>query len=133
MAFLTSLPLCFLILFAFASYSGALKSSPDLSSRRQWLTKQTVIGGAILTAAIANKISIRGPFPFQPVEKSLENKVIVITGGNTGLGFESAKRLALAGATIVITSRSLDKGKKAVAEIGRACEEASVKNIKKHA
>jgi NAD(P)-dependent dehydrogenase (short-subunit alcohol dehydrogenase family) len=64
--------------------------------------------------------SILEPPPFQPPAKSF-NKVILITGGNTGLGLESAKRLAKAGATVVITSRSLDKGKKAVTEIQRFC------------
>jgi len=42
---------------------------------------------------------------------------VVITGGNTGLGLESAKRLAAAGATIVLTSRDAEKGQKAVEEI----------------
>lgn len=65
--------------------------------------------------------SILEPPPFQPPAKSLLNKVILITGGNTGLGLESAKRLAKAGATIVITSRSLEKGNKAVTEIQRFC------------
>ena len=92
-----------------------------------------VIGGAILTAAVANKIAIRGPAPYQPPSHSLENKVIVITGGNTGLGFESAKRLAKAGATVVITSRSVEKGKRAVQEIQSACGEANMKNDKVYA
>ncbi len=101
----------------------------------QWgiLTKITTIGSAIIAAAVAKKVAIRGPAPFQPAEKSLENKVIVITGGNTGLGFESAKRLAKAGATVIITSRSLDKGKKAIEKIQRACEEVNVSNPNLHA
>jgi hypothetical protein len=105
----------------------------NTSTRREWLTRQTAIGGAIVAAAVANKISIRGPTPFQPTAKSLESKVIVITGGNTGLGFESAKRLAKAGATVIITSRSLDKGKKAIEKIQRACEEVNVSNPNLHA
>jgi len=96
------------------------------------LTKFTTFCGAIVAAAVAKKISIRGPAPFQPTEKSLENKVIVITGGNTGLGFESAKRLAKAGATVVITSRSLEKGKKAIEKIQHACQEVNVSNPNLH-
>ena len=42
---------------------------------------------------------------------------VVITGGNTGLGLESAKRLAAAGATIVLTSRDAIKGDKAAEEV----------------
>jgi len=48
------------------------------------------------------------------------------------LGFESAKRLAKAGATFVITSRSLDKGKKALEQIQCACMEVNVSNPNLH-
>jgi len=44
-------------------------------------------------------------------------KTIVITGGNSGIGFEAAKRLASAGHTIVLPSRTLEKSKKAVDEL----------------
>ena len=124
--------LYFLTFVLFIDHSKAYGTPSNTSTRREWLTKQTAIGGAIVAAAIANKISIRGPSPFQPAEKFLENKVIVITGGNTGLGFESAKRLAKAGATIVITSRSLEKGKKALEKIQQACQESNVSNKNLH-
>jgi hypothetical protein len=124
----------FSLLFAsFMNNGRACTMFPIIQwKRRAWLTRQTAIGGAIVAAAVAKKISIRGPAPFQPVEKSLEKKVIVITGGNTGLGFESAKRLAKAGATVVITSRSLDKGKKALEKIQHACQEVNVSNPNLH-
>eukprot|EP00590_Aulacoseira_subarctica_P006815 CAMPEP_0172416926 /NCGR_PEP_ID=MMETSP1064-20121228/3432_1 /TAXON_ID=202472 /ORGANISM="Aulacoseira subarctica , Strain CCAP 1002/5" /LENGTH=394 /DNA_ID=CAMNT_0013154911 /DNA_START=23 /DNA_END=1207 /DNA_ORIENTATION=- len=126
------LPFFFSLSLVLISYCEALQS--DLvSTRRQWLTKQTIIGGALVTAGVATKIAIRGPDPFQPPPRSLENKVIVITGGNTGLGFESAKCLAKAGATVVITSRSLEKGKKAVDEIQRICKDANLENDKVYA
>mmetsp|Transcript_51816 Transcript_51816/g.152702 ORF Transcript_51816/g.152702 Transcript_51816/m.152702 type:complete len:416 (-) Transcript_51816:20-1267(-) len=48
---------------------------------------------------------------------SLKGRTIVITGGNTGLGRESALRLAKAGATIVLTARTDAKGQEAVAAI----------------
>jgi len=57
---------------------------------------------------------VQGPSPVLLPPGSLKGQVIVITGGNTGLGLESAKRLAAAGATIVITSRNLAKGARAV-------------------
>jgi len=47
----------------------------------------------------------------------MDGKHVVITGGNTGLGLESAKRLAEAGATVVFTSRDPTKGQNALAEI----------------
>jgi len=46
--------------------------------------------------------------------QSLLGKTIVITGGTTGLGLESAKRLALGGANIIITARTPQKGELAV-------------------
>ncbi|KAL7522767.1 hypothetical protein ACHAWX_007470 [Stephanocyclus meneghinianus] len=59
------------------------------------------------------------PFPkvYKPPAHSMDGKLVVITGGNTGLGLESAKRLAAAGATVVITSRDLEKGRKAAEEV----------------
>jgi NAD(P)-dependent dehydrogenase (short-subunit alcohol dehydrogenase family) len=54
---------------------------------------------------------------FTPPAGSLQGKTIVITGGTTGLGLESAKRLAMGGAEIVITSRSDAKGQAAVKNI----------------
>jgi len=48
---------------------------------------------------------------------SLKGRTVVITGGNTGLGLESAKRLATAGATVVLTARSDEKGRPAEAAV----------------
>lgn len=47
----------------------------------------------------------------------LSGKVIVITGANSGLGFESTKALAAKGATIVMACRNMSKAEKAKAEV----------------
>ncbi|WP_164115343.1 oxidoreductase [Sphingorhabdus sp. Alg239-R122] len=44
----------------------------------------------------------------------LTGKLFVITGGNSGIGFEAAKSLAKAGGDIVIACRNPDKGARAV-------------------
>lgn len=44
-------------------------------------------------------------------------RTVLITGGNTGLGKETAVALATAGAQVVITSRNPEKGAAALAEI----------------
>ena len=96
------------------------------SSRRDWI--KGIAGGATVSGLVANKVAIRGPKPYQPAIGSLTNKVIVITGGNTGLGLESAKRLAAGGATIVLTSRNMQKGAIAVQDIKDYCTDKGVIN-----
>ncbi|NVN53106.1 SDR family NAD(P)-dependent oxidoreductase [Mycolicibacterium hippocampi] len=44
-------------------------------------------------------------------------RTAVITGANTGLGFETAKALAAKGATVVIAVRDTDKGAKAASQM----------------
>ena len=71
----------------------------------------------------------------------LTDKVALITGANSGLGFETAKRLAASGATVVLACRSEEKATQALAEIKRLtpgarveflqmdlCSQASVKS-----
>ncbi len=47
----------------------------------------------------------------------LTGKVIIVTGGNSGLGFESVKAFAGKGAEVILTSRSTEKGEAAKLEI----------------
>src|SRR5580692_665371 len=44
-------------------------------------------------------------------------KIAFITGGNKGLGFETARQLGKQGITVVIGSRDLEKGKEAAAKL----------------
>jgi NAD(P)-dependent dehydrogenase (short-subunit alcohol dehydrogenase family) len=99
----------------------------DESSRRGFFKK--IAGGAALTGIFVNGVSVQGPSPFIPANDSLQNKLIVITGGNTGLGLESGKRLAAAGATIVLTSRSAEKGARAVQTIKDYVKDQNGKTI----
>ncbi|MEU0342732.1 SDR family NAD(P)-dependent oxidoreductase [Streptomyces bobili] len=46
-----------------------------------------------------------------------KGRVAVVTGANTGLGFETARALAERGATVVVAVRDVEKGKKAAARI----------------
>ena len=47
----------------------------------------------------------------------LKGKIIVVTGGNSGLGYESVKAFADKGAEVVLASRTNEKGEKAKNEI----------------
>ncbi len=53
-------------------------------------------------------------------------RVAVITGANTGLGYETARALAEHGAHVVLAVRNLDKGKDAAARITAASPRADV-------
>lgn len=46
-----------------------------------------------------------------------DNRVAVVTGANTGLGFETARVLAERGASVVLAVRDIEKGKQAAARI----------------
>jgi len=47
----------------------------------------------------------------------MQNKTVLITGGNAGIGLETARALAKQGATVVIVARDAAKGQDAVADI----------------
>lgn len=48
---------------------------------------------------------------------NLEGKVVIVTGGNIGLGFKSSLEFARAGAEVVIACRSVKKGEQAKTQI----------------
>src|SRR6478735_1585873 len=54
-------------------------------------------------------------------------RVAIVTGSNTGLGYETARVLATRGAHVVIAVRNLDKGRQAVDQITAAVPKADLK------
>ena len=59
----------------------------------------------------------------------LNNKVAVITGGNSGIGYASAKELKENGATVIITGRNSEKVNHAAIELGVKGIVADVTNL----
>ena len=47
----------------------------------------------------------------------LEGKTVVVTGANSGLGFEGTRAFARTGATVVMACRSVERGERAAAEV----------------
>ena len=60
----------------------------------------------------------------------LSGKVAIITGANSGLGFESALEIARKGATVILAVRNLGKGRAAVDRIATELEGGSLELMK---
>src|ERR1700722_13265859 len=52
----------------------------------------------------------------------MSGKTVVVTGGNSGIGFETAAALASMGARVLVTARNADRGRAAVAAITQALQ-----------
>ena len=59
----------------------------------------------------------------------LSGKLAIVTGGNSGIGFASAKELKNQGATVIITGRNSERVKSAEEELGVKGIVADVKSI----
>jgi NAD(P)-dependent dehydrogenase (short-subunit alcohol dehydrogenase family) len=59
----------------------------------------------------------------------MQGKTVVVTGANSGIGFETAAALAGMGARVLITARNADKGRAAVAAITRLGGEGHVQLV----
>lgn len=53
-------------------------------------------------------------FPRQPIDRS---RTVIVTGGNTGIGYETAKWIAFLGAKVIIACRSETRAKEAVSKM----------------
>ena len=47
----------------------------------------------------------------------MHEKTVVVTGGNSGIGFETSAALASMGVRVIVTARSAERGRAAVAAI----------------
>mmetsp|Transcript_3367 Transcript_3367/g.4871 ORF Transcript_3367/g.4871 Transcript_3367/m.4871 type:complete len:406 (+) Transcript_3367:84-1301(+) len=103
---------------------GAASPAPSLN--RRLLLVGTGIAASTAIVSPASAATASGPY--SPAPNSMDGKLVVITGGNTGLGLESGKRLAAAGAEVVLTSRSSAKGKQAVKAIQEYLSQKGIVN-----
>jgi NAD(P)-dependent dehydrogenase (short-subunit alcohol dehydrogenase family) len=55
-----------------------------------------------------------------------DGKIVIVTGANSGLGFEASRALAHRGATVIMACRSLEKGEAAAGQIRSASPRGTV-------
>jgi NAD(P)-dependent dehydrogenase (short-subunit alcohol dehydrogenase family) len=60
----------------------------------------------------------------------LHGKTVVITGANSGIGFEAARMLAIHGATVVLACRDDDRAASAKARIADAAPDADISTVR---
>lgn len=76
--------------------------------------------------SLVSMLSSKGPSGFgyastaEDVTKGLDlaGKHVLVTGSNSGLGLETARVLAMRGATVIGTARTVEKGRDALAPLG---------------
>jgi NAD(P)-dependent dehydrogenase (short-subunit alcohol dehydrogenase family) len=90
------------------------------------LISTSIIGGVMVESAEAAPFV--GVDVYEPNPGSLLGKVMIVTGASSGLGLESSKRLAAAGATIVMTSRTREKGEDALKSVQQYLDAKGVQN-----
>ena len=109
------------------------KHVPSTKNRRSFVRDSLLSSGLIAATTISSlpdPVGAAGiPFDdkisspkanskiYYPEPGSLIGKTMIVTGANTGLGLESAKRLAAAGACVVVTARSSQKCQSTVQQI----------------
>lgn len=60
---------------------------------------------------------------------SLKGKIFIVTGANTGLGYETTKALVKRQATVIMACRNMEKARAAAAEIRSETDEGVMVNI----
>mmetsp|Transcript_34414 Transcript_34414/g.29023 ORF Transcript_34414/g.29023 Transcript_34414/m.29023 type:complete len:111 (+) Transcript_34414:27-359(+) len=52
-------------------------------------------------------------------KQEIDNKTIIVTGSNSGIGWETAKTLMINGATVIIAARDISKAEKLFLEFNK--------------
>ena len=131
MKLLRSIALISLAVGSSEAWTPSQTKNPDrvgtTISRRNFVA--TSIAGAVLAGTSSNANAATSAFSLV-APSTLQDKVVVITGGTTGIGLESGKALAKGGATVILTARANKKGAKAVASVQNYLKEVGVENSK---
>lgn len=92
-------------------------------NRREFIRNAALIGAAAQVPIATSRGECRPPTTAEEITSglNLSGKTAVITGCNSGVGLETMRVLALRGAHVIGTARTIEKGRQACARIkGRA-------------
>jgi NAD(P)-dependent dehydrogenase (short-subunit alcohol dehydrogenase family) len=105
----------------------AIGLSPNLG--RIITLARTLAAGVALFSAISVEASARvAPKPDWSTSDipSQKGRIVLITGGTSGMGYEDALALARAGADVIIAARNPERGAEAIARIRESVPDAKV-------
>lgn len=86
-----------------------------------------VAAGSLMAGWIYNKLWVNRKL-YASVQ-SMQGKTVLITGGNAGIGYETAKDLLRRDARVILVCRDMNKGRQAVGQL-RAQTECKEQNIR---
>jgi len=108
-------------------------ATPDAKARplySRWRSCLAALGALFLSACAADGSMVQGrPKPDWSLADmpSQEGRIFLVTGGTSGIGYESAKALAAAGAQVLIAARNPAQGEEAIASIRQETPGAQVR------
>lgn len=100
-------------------------STEGMMSRRKW-----IVGAGVAAIVAGTREYAQGPVYKPKEERDMAEKIVVITGGNTGLGKQTAIQLAKYGAEVVIAVRNEQRGREAVEEIKKEANSDKIEAMK---
>jgi len=100
---------------------------PSVGGGAKSIDKRLIGGTAAVALGYVGKQIMDGPVFNEPV--NLKGKNIIITGANTGLGKETAIKLASLGANLLLLCKTKDRGEAAVVDIKSKTGSDTVSNI----
>ncbi|KRA53777.1 short-chain dehydrogenase [Pseudoxanthomonas sp. Root65] len=99
--------------------------------RRSHWTAMLAMAGALLLSACTASGTVAQPAPRPDWSAadmpSQAGRIFVVTGGTSGIGLESARALAAAGAEVIIAARNPQRGEEAIAGIRQQSPGANVR------